>query len=170
MPCRRVRALACMAFLSECNQHSKLVKFWPEECGDLVGVLYYHFTCEPVLVPFTHDSLLRGVQWIGPTVAFQFLTSETHKIKCWDTCLPQVPAVLHRTASECRSESPVWTIFFQCARSPLFPPAFHRAHDKWPDKVSVRYTLLNWVSPICSNVVDSCANGICNVRSNVGFG
>ncbi len=55
-------------------QHSQLVKFWPEEC-DLVEVLYYHFTCEPVFVPFTHYSLL--------TVAFQFLTPETHTIKCW---------------------------------------------------------------------------------------
>ncbi len=54
-------------------QHSQLVKFWPEECCDLVEVLYYHFT--PVFVPFTHDSLL--------TVVFQFLTPETHTIKCW---------------------------------------------------------------------------------------
>ncbi len=46
-------------------QHSQLVKFWPEECCDLVEVLYYHFT--PVFVPFTHDSLL----------------TVEHTIKCW---------------------------------------------------------------------------------------
>ncbi len=34
-------------------QHSQLVKFWPEECCDLVEVLYYHFMREPVFMPFT---------------------------------------------------------------------------------------------------------------------